>query len=199
MLGILNHWLPCSRMGKIRQTVLRSTQLANLFNEGSRYLELTTGHGVDRIRGGELVVQSLSEHLLEVEARPGTQSIDLVSENTLLSIINDAAEQARLESIQFVPDPGLDCSNAGMLSARGQLFVEQQDIAQIGDPLLDSLVKQISIANGNLEDLAREPDVHPTGFKTLASVSQSTLNDLGMRTPIRCLRRRLRPCGTAGD
>ena len=169
---------------KSRQTVLRSTQLANLFNEGSRYLELTTGHGVDRIRGGELVVQSLSEHLLEVEARPGAQSIDLVSENTLLSIINDAAEQARLESIQFVPDPGLDWggSNAGMLSARGQLFVEQQDIAQIGDPLLlDSLVKQISIANGNLEDLAREPDVHPTGFKTLASVSQSTLNDLGMQ------------------
>ena len=45
--------------------ILRATQLANLFSEGSRFLEMTTANKVDRAMGSEIIVSALKDQILE--------------------------------------------------------------------------------------------------------------------------------------
>ena len=86
-----------------KMAVLRSTQLANLYNEGARYIETATGSEVNRIRAGEIIVESLSTFLIENAINENYETFDLADKETLLSVVDEAVELAEKEKEDVYP------------------------------------------------------------------------------------------------
>lgn len=163
---------------KAQRFILRSTQLANLLNEGSRFIQMKTGGQVNRVRGAELIVTALKDKLLEQSGRRSnaiSQTLDLNDPILLLGVIQSAESEAvheidPLQEVQLLRDSSL----------REQLANSQPEIAEIGNvQILNQMVEQVASANTMLGALTNNPDVDPTAFKALASASQSILNELG--------------------
>ena len=163
---------------KAQGFTLRATQLSNLLNEGSRFLQMKTGGKLNRVRGAELIVTTLKDKILAQSGRRSAginEALDLVDSSLLLDVITEAETQAIKETGQienFVIPPGS--------SVREELANIQPDIAEIGNTsILNQMVEQVSSANTMLNELNDNPNVDPAAFKALASASQSILDELG--------------------
>ena len=161
-----------------KMAVLRSTQLANLYNEGARYIETATGSEVNRIRAGEIIVESLSTFLIENAINENYETFDLADKETLLSVVDEAVELAEKEKEDgFIQNLNNDISS---LSARTRLSITQPEIAQIGNDLMaERMIENVVVANLTLEELSIDPSLEATDFKSFASALQTGLNDLG--------------------
>jgi len=157
---------------------LRATQLANIMNEGSRFIKMKTRGRISRVRGAELIVSALSDKIIEQTGRRSSDaslSVDLTDSNLLLGVITSAetvAEQEvdQTETVQLTNDS----------SIREQLIDSQPAIAEAGNSMiLSQMVEQITSANTMLSELSDNPEVDPTAFKALASASQTILDELG--------------------
>jgi hypothetical protein len=163
---------------KARDFILKSTQLANLFNEGSRFLEMKKGGRISRIKGAEMIVAAVTDKILEqTNRRSGGLSLDfdLNDPDMLLSVIESAEVLADQDLIEAEPDEEFESS-----SVRAELSEQQPEIAEAGNAqILDEIVDQIASANTSLDELTQISDVSTAEFKMLASASQNILNDLG--------------------
>ena len=159
--------------------ILRATQLSNLLNEGSRYIEMTTGNRVDRVDAASLIVASITDQIMaEVEQGSGEsgQSLSLNDSTTLVEIISAANEEAQVVAALAEEEDGFQQPT----SVRAELTEEHPEIAQSGNTaILDRLVAQLGSANDGLEQMAGNPEVSPQDFKALASASQNVLDELG--------------------
>lgn len=166
---------------KARNFILKATQLANLFNEGSRFLQIKSGDRLSRIKGAEMIVSALGDKILEQSNRRssnGSTAFDLNDPTLLLEVINSADDIAVSEIEQSENLELLEVS-----SVRADLAKSQPEIAEIGnDQILNEMVDQISSANTMLDDLSNDPSVAPSEFKSLASATQNILNELGELT-----------------
>ena len=163
---------------KAKDFILKSTQLANLFNEGSRFLQVKLGNRINRIKGAELIVSAVTNRILEQASRRsiGDSFLDLNDPDLLVSIISAAEELSNTG----VEDDVSETTDSSDVSLRAELTEEQPEIAEAGnEDLLNELIEQIASANQVLEELSEEPDASPTEFKALASATQITLNELG--------------------
>ena len=174
---------------KARDFILRSTQLSNLINEGSRFIKMNSGNRISRKRAAQFIVTALKDLILRQqdaeESASGstqrrssntTESFDLNDPSVLVSVINTADESASGQEIE-------ESDDISDTSIRAELTNTQPDIAEAGnEEVLNELVVQIASANVTLEELSNDPDVTPTDFKALASASQTILDELGELT-----------------
>ncbi len=162
---------------KAKAFILKSTQLANLFNEGSRFLQMKSGNKISRISGAELIVEAIKNKILERSQRRSTtaQTLDLNDPSMLLDVITEAEDLAS-EDV----DDSLSEDVQQDSSVRADLAILDPEIAEAGnEAVLNEMVDQIASANQSLDQLTESTDVEPTEFKVLASASQNILNDLG--------------------
>lgn len=161
---------------KARDFVLRATQLSNIINEGSRYLKAKSGNKVSRVKSAQKIVSAIKDKILENSSRRSTHDVlDLNDPTTLLSVISSADAQITSEDLaEEATEEETDTS------VRAELTESQPDIAAVGnEQMLNEIVTQVASANESLENLAEDPNVSPTEFKSLASASQSILDELG--------------------
>lgn len=163
-----------------QEFLLRATQLSNLLNEGSRYLQMTTGNQVSRTQGASLIVSVISEEILErsdSSAPVENKKLSLGDPVLLEEVLADADQQARAIAEQN-SDTEEDFYQTS--SARAQLTKVNPEITENGNlEMLERLINQVTSANVALEELANEPSVSAQNFKAFASASQNVLNDLG--------------------
>jgi len=166
---------------KAKRFVLRATQLSNVINEFSRYIEMRTGGRVDRIKAAGFVVDVLTDRLLSVSQRrssDGSVTLDLDSSDLLLDVISSVESIAIEEAATTEADEFLEIS-----SLRAELSNLQPEIAEVGnDEVRNEVVDQVATANSSLNELSENPEVSSSEFKVLASASQTVLNDLGQET-----------------
>ena len=161
-----------------KKSVLRSTQLANLYNEGARYIETVTGNQVGRIEAGEIIVESLGDLLTQNKLNVNQGGINLTDKQTLASIMDQAVDIAQSKS-EASQDVATIKTNS-RLSARTKLSIAQPVLAEVGNNLMtDQLMENVAAANRTLEDLSSDTSLEATDFKSLASSVQSELNSLG--------------------
>lgn len=165
---------------KAKEFILKSTQLANLFNEGSRFLQMKSGNKISRILGAELIVDAIKNKILERSKRRSTavQTIDLNDPGMLLDVIT-AAEDLAPEDLDDSLSENLQLDS----SIRADLATMDPGIAEAGnEAVLSEMVDQIASANQSLDQLTESTELEPTEFKVLASASQNILNDLGEKS-----------------
>ena len=163
---------------KARDFILKSTQLANLFNEGSRFLQVKSGNQITRIEGAELIVAAIHKNISEQNDRRSigiSSFIDLNDPGLLVEIITSA--EILVDSVALNNDNFVSSSE---LSVRAELALNQPEIAELGnEQILNQVVEQIASANQSLDQLKQAPEVSVSQFKVLASASQNILNNLG--------------------
>ena len=174
---------------KGKDFILRSTQLSNLINEGSRFIKMKSGNRISRMRASQFIVTAIKDFILmkkaeQESANDSTQrrsghtgsSLDLSDPSVLVSVINSADESTSGQEIE-------ESDEISDTSTRGELTNTQPDIAEAGnEEVLNELVVQVASANVTLEELSDDPDVSSTEFKSLASASQTVLDELGELT-----------------
>ena len=174
---------------KAKDFILRSTQLSNLINEGSRFIKMKSGNRISRMRASQFIVTAIKDFILmkkaeQESANDSTQrrsghtggSLDLSDPSVLVSVINSADESTSGQEIE-------ESDDISDTSTRGELTNTQPDIAEAGnEEVLNELVVQVASANVTLEELSDDPDVSSTEFKSLASASQTVLDELGELT-----------------
>ena len=100
-----------TRGEEAQKFILRATQLSNLLNEGSRFLQMKTGGKLNRVRGADLIVTAIKEKIfLKAGRRNGAvdPSFDLVDSSNLLEMISTAESLASNE-IEQIEDFGIFC------------------------------------------------------------------------------------------
>jgi len=166
---------------KAKRFILRSTQLANLLNEGSRFLEMASGAKMDRVGAAQKIITAIKDMILKRDDEPSSRrsisvdTLDLMDSSLLLEVINSAET---LVDVEILEEGASDFTTAS--STRTELVITQPEIAEIGNnEILDLLVAQISSANTQLDQLTNDPEVEALEFKSLASATQNILNQLG--------------------
>jgi len=168
---------------KAKEFILKSTKLANILNQGSRFIKIISGNQISRIKGAELVVTAIKNKILELENSGRRSSheanFDFNDPGVLLDVFNSAESLSEIE----IDEGDLDVELFSDDSVRGELSETQPDIAETGnEQMLNELVEQTASANVSLDELSDSSDVNPEEFKSLASASQSILDDLGELT-----------------
>jgi len=166
-----------------KEFILKSTKLANILNQGSRFIKSISGNRISRIKGAELVVAAIKNKVLEADTSGRRSSddgsFDFNDPEFLIDVLNSAESLSETE----IDESDLEIELSVDDSVRGELSESQPDIAETGnEQMLNELVEQIASANVSLDDLSDSPDVSPEEFKVLASASQSILDDLGELT-----------------
>ena len=166
--------------GKAKEFVLKSTELANILNHGSLFLQVVSGNRISRIKGADLVVAAIKNKILEQEGSGRRSSeelnLDLNDPNVLLEVLISAETLSESVTDEIETDEILSTDS----SVRAELSITQPEVAQAGnEQVLNELVGQITSANDALETLVEASDVTPEEFKVLASTSQSVLDELG--------------------
>jgi hypothetical protein len=165
---------------KAKEFVLKSTELANVLNQGALYLEIVSGNRISRIQGADLIVNSIKNEIIKVEnsSRRSSDSLgfDLNDPSVLLDVLSSAETLSENVIDEFDTEEVLSADS----SVRAELSIAQPEIAKTGnEQVLNELVDQISSANDALEALVESPDITPEEFKVLASTSQTVLDQLG--------------------
>jgi hypothetical protein len=156
--------------------VLRATQLANILNEGSRFIKMKTRGRISRVRGAELIVSALSDKVIEQTGRRSSDaslSADLTDSNLLLGVITSAETLAEQE---------VDQTEAGELgndaSVREELIDSHPEASEVGNTMiLSQMVEQISSANQMLSELSDNPEVDAPHSRPYARASQTILDE----------------------
>ena len=165
---------------KAKEFVLKSTELANVLNHGSLFIQVVSGNRISRIKGADLVVAAIKNEMLEGE-KSGRRSSDALSfdlndPSVLLKVLSSAETMSESVVDEIEPEDVLSSDS----SVRAELSISQPEIAETGnEQVLNELVGQITSANDALKELFESPDITPEEFKVLASTSQSVLDKLG--------------------
>ena len=165
---------------KAKEFVLKSTELANVLNHGSLFVQVVSGNRISRIKGADLVVAAIKNEILEGE-KSGRRSSDALSfdlndPSVLLKVLSSAETMSGSVVDEIESEEVLTIDS----SVRAELSISQPEIAEAGnEQVLNELVGQITSANDSLEALIESPDITPEEFKVLASTSQTVLHELG--------------------
>ena len=162
---------------KAKEFVLKSTELANVLNHGSLFVQVVSGNRISRIKGADLVVAAIKNEILEGE-KSGRRSSDALSfdlndPGVLLKVLSSAGTMSESVVDEIESEEVLTIDS----SVRAELSISQPEIAEVGnEQVLNELVGQITSANDSLEVLIESPDITPEEFKVLASTSQTVLH-----------------------
>ena len=156
-------------------------------NEGSRYIEWKTGHGIKREIGSSLIVRSLVKQILKSAEKPGQtekplDTVDLTNKALLKSLLLDAGEEAKMQMANLGESYSIEDYELrlDLVSARSRLANTSPQISERGEnDLLDILVDNVSLANQRLEEFAESTVADLSSFKPLASAVQMSLDNLG--------------------
>ena len=167
--------------------VFKSTQFSNLMNEGSRYIEWKTGHGIKREIGSSLIVRSLVKQILKSAEKPGQtekplDTVDLTNKALLKSLLLDAGEEAKMQMADLGESYSIEDYELrlGLVSARSCLANTSPQISERGEnDLLDILVDNVFLGESKMEEFAESTVADLSSFKPLASAVQMSLDNLG--------------------
>lgn len=158
--------------GHAKTFLLKSTQLSNLLNEGSRYLSNTSSNQLSLTQVSQALVSTIGDQIISAQAGGNQKAINLANPEILKEII--------LETVEEVNGLSGDNYSHETQSTRSMLVQQFPDIANQGnDQFLDILVGQISSANTVLEELATDENLLATDFKRTASAVQVILEERG--------------------
>jgi hypothetical protein len=165
---------------KAKEFVLKSTELANIMNQGALFLEIVSGNRISLVKGADLVVAAIKNKIMEEEISGRRSSDSLNFDLNDPSVLLDVLSSAETMSESVIDDIESDAVLTSNSSVRAELSISQPDIAETGNiQVLNELVGQITSANDALEELVESPDITPEEFKVLASTSQTVLDQLG--------------------
>ena len=157
-----------SEAAEARSMVNLATQLANLLNEGGRFLQVQAGSAISRSDAADHLISELA-----AKVKNSSNSVDLSSEGFIRDFLAQSAATMPTESTE---------ENDADHSIRALLAENLPDLANTGeDEYLMRVSDLLSSVNLKLEEWEKEESASPYTFKGQAATLQTLLDAAGAK------------------